>query len=229
MTTPRVGVLASVGAAGAFPRSSRLSAFHHQVDRVHRPLRALSGTHAALPIALALLQACTNGKNTAPDVPTVSIGPASPRTGDDLVAVVRAGSDDDGDAITYRYGWLQDGLPRDDLSTDTVPASETRKGEVWEVLVTLNDGTQDGEAGTASTTILNTPPEVAVALAPERFVTDDVVATVTSSDADATRSPAPTPGSWTAARCSPARAIPWPPAASPSTSGSRSNSAAWAG
>jgi hypothetical protein len=133
------------------------------------------------PSLLLLLAAC----NTAPSAPTVSIGPVDPRTDDDLVAVVTGGDDEQGDDVSFTYAWTQDGLPREDLTTATVPASETTKGEVWAVTVTPNDGQGDGEAGTASTTILNTAPVAEVAFSPAAPTTDDdVVAVPTGTDAD---------------------------------------------
>ena len=70
------------------------------------------------PVVLFLVQAC-DGKvvveteNQAPGAPTVSIGPTSPVTGDDLVAVIDGdAADPEGDAVTYSYSWKQDGLPR---------------------------------------------------------------------------------------------------------------------
>lgn len=150
--------------------------------------RPLPVATALLPLVLVLLQACAaeTEKNTAPSAPTVSIGPVSPRTGDDLVAVVRTESaDDQGDAVTYSYAWLQDGVPRADLTADRVPASETTKGELWEVTVTPDDGELTGNAATASATIVNTPPEVTLAFSPTAPTSDeDLIAVPTATDAD---------------------------------------------
>ncbi len=138
-----------------------------------------------LPAAL-LLASCGETPNTPPDAPQVSIGPVDPGTDDDLVVVLDQPSDDeDGDVVTYDYAWKQDGLPRADLVTDTVPASETTKGEVWEVIVTPNDGTADGDPATAETTVVNTPPVVTVVLEPTGPTTDDdLTASATATDAD---------------------------------------------
>ena len=85
------------------------------------------------PFALLLaLTACTGAPaddepagNRPPDAPGVRVEPASPGTGDDLVAVLDAPSDDaDGDAVTYTYGWSRDGTMQPHLTTDTVPASD---------------------------------------------------------------------------------------------------------
>lgn len=127
-------------------------------------------------------------KNQPPNAPTVSIGPLSPSTTDDLVAVLDIpATDPDGDTVSYRYSWKQNGLPRADLTTDTVPASETTKGEVWEVLVTPMDAALDGTPGMAMTTVLNTAPEITVAFTPEVPTTEDelmVIPTATDADGD---------------------------------------------
>lgn len=127
-------------------------------------------------------------KNQPPDAPTVSIGPLSPRTEDDLVAVLDIpATDPDGDTVSYRYTWKQNGLPRADLTTNTVPASETTKGEVWEVYVTPSDAASDGIPGMATTAVLNTSPEVTIAFTPEAPTTEDdlgVVPTATDADGD---------------------------------------------
>lgn len=140
--------------------------------------------------SLLLLVACTGKEepveNRAPGAPTVSIGPNAARTDDDLVAVIDAeSSDKDGDSVTYGYAWSQDGVPRADLDTATVPASETAKGEDWKVTVTPNDGDLDGDPATAEITILNTAPLVTVLFSPAAPTTDDdVVALPTATDAD---------------------------------------------
>ena len=143
-----------------------------------------------LPVALLALPGCLpelpETKNSAPSAPIVSVGPTTARTGDDLVAVIDVQAEDaDGDAIVYTFVWKQNGLPREDLTSERVSASETSKGENWEVLVTPFDGERSGPTGSATVTILNTAPEVTVTFTPAAPVTgDDVVAVPTATDAD---------------------------------------------
>ncbi len=131
---------------------------------------------------LLLLAAC----NQPPGAPTVSIGPDDPTTADDLVALVlgEAVDPNGADTITYAYAWYQDGSPRTDLSGATVPAAETTKGESWKVVVTPNDGKEDGEIGIVETVIVNTPPVATVSLPAAALAVDELVATVETSDAD---------------------------------------------
>ncbi len=144
-----------------------------------------------LPISFILIQACDGTavvdiEDQAPSAPTVSIGPLSPNTSADLVAVIDVdAADPEGAAVTYSYSWKQDGLPRTDLITNTVPSAETTKGEVWELSVTANDGDVDSTAATATTTIVDALPTVTVAITPDAPVAgDDLQAVATAEDAD---------------------------------------------
>ncbi len=89
----------------------------------------------------------------------VAIDPAVPPAGVDLAAViVTAATDPDGDALTYRYAWTEDGAARAELTEATVPGAETVDGEVWAVSVIATDGVNDGSPATASVTVGNPPP-----------------------------------------------------------------------
>jgi len=67
----------------------------------------------------------------------------------------------------------------------TVYATETAKGQVWEVAVTAVAGDLESEAATASVTILNTPPTATLVIEPELpLATEDVGAQVVGSDVD---------------------------------------------
>lgn len=145
-----------------------------------------------LPLfSLTMLAACggkavVETENQRPGAPEVRIGPNDPKTSDDLVAVIVTDAPDpDGDTVTYTYRWFQNGLPRTELGTDTVPAAETSRGDAWEVRVTPNDGASDGPDASAKTTILNTAPTVSVSITPGSPDTDaDLTAVVTVEDAD---------------------------------------------
>ncbi len=124
--------------------------------------------------------------NAPPLPPAIAISPASPSTTDDLVATIVADPGEaDGDPVTWRYAWLQDGSPRADLTGATVPASETTRGEVWSVAVTPDDGTDEGAPANAVVTIADSLPVLAVVISPEAPLrSDPLVATVTGTDAD---------------------------------------------
>jgi len=132
--------------------------------------------------AFALIVACNN----PPGAPIVSISPTDPGTMDDLVTSIDAEAiDPNGDEVSYSYAWYQDGTHRRDIVGDTVPASETAKGESWRVIVVPSDGVLDGTAAEAETLVLNTPPTATVELSPESpLTTDDLLVTATGSDDD---------------------------------------------
>ena len=69
---------------------------------------------------------------------SVSIAPSSPVTGDDLVATA-TGTDAEGDALSYTWLWSQDGAATS-LTSDTVPAADTDRGETWTVWVQVSNG-----------------------------------------------------------------------------------------
>ncbi len=142
-------------------------------------------------LGLASLIGCSTeapapSENHAPSAPEVFVTPASATTAEDLVVGFTAESEDvDLDEVSYRYAWSVDGAERPDLTTDTVPASETQRDQVWTVTVTPNDGTDDGEAATASATIVNSVPTASLTLSPDApRIADEVVATFTAEDLD---------------------------------------------
>jgi hypothetical protein len=136
-----------------------------------------------MPVALLALSAC----NQPPDAPQIALNPGQPTTTDDIAVLFLAITTDGNarDEVSHSFQWFQDGTLRPDLTTDTVPASETTKGQVWKVVVVPNDGRVDGTAAEASATVLNTPPVGTVALAADPATDVDLVADVTSEDADA--------------------------------------------
>jgi alpha-tubulin suppressor-like RCC1 family protein len=130
--------------------------------------------------AVVVAAAC----NQPPNPATVTIEPATPTTTDDLVAVV-GGDDPDGDKLSYTFTWSRDGVAVAGLTTDTVPASETAKGESWTVSVLPDDGKATGTAAEATVEVVNTPPSATLELTPLDATTeDDLVATAVGTDAD---------------------------------------------
>ena len=99
------------------------------------------------------------GDNHAPTAPEVSISPLAPTSSEPLTAhIVSDATDADGDPLTYTYVWLRDGAPEAAFSSDTIGASDTTRGETWQVRVIASDGELSGPAGTAEASIANAPP-----------------------------------------------------------------------
>ena len=98
---------------------------------------------------------------TTPSAASIAIANSDPlEQVDDLYCEILAESiDPDGNSVTYSFDWTVDGSIYNGTPTtttysgDTIPASETYAGEVWECTVTPNDGIEDGVSSTDSVTI----------------------------------------------------------------------------
>ncbi|MEW6378779.1 MAG: fibronectin type III domain-containing protein [bacterium] len=103
----------------------------------------------------------TIANTPATGTPSVSISPANPAAGTNLVATVSTTgcTDADGDTLGYSLKWFKNG--QETSNTDlTLPGSQTRKGESWVCKATLTEGgVSTSNIGTSnSLTIANTPP-----------------------------------------------------------------------
>jgi minor extracellular protease Epr len=97
--------------------------------------------------------------NTPPATPEIAITPANPVTSDDLICLItRPSTDTDGDPVTYGYTWYKNNVRQTSLTTNTVAASFTTKGQTWRCEVTPNDGFENGVPASAQVTIGNTAP-----------------------------------------------------------------------
>ncbi len=124
--------------------------------------------------------------NTAPAGTAVSLSPAAPRTGEDIVATA-TGADADGDTLTWTFEWIVDGATVSGETSDTLPSAYTSAGASVVVVATPSDGETDGTPVTSATlAVVNTPPTVdAVSLGPTEAYTDDTLTvSVSGSDAD---------------------------------------------
>lgn len=126
--------------------------------------------------------------NGLPGAPAIDINPDPAYTGSDLVVSITADAvDPEGTSVSYGYDWTVDGVAAG-ITSDTVPASATSRGELWEVTVTPFDGYGTGTPATASVTIDNALPTVDAAptLSPDPAYEGDTLtcAPGVMSDAD---------------------------------------------
>ncbi len=120
--------------------------------------------------------------NTAPGAPVVSITPAAPRSGDDLVCTIDVESTDpDGDTVTYGYAWTVDQAPAAIVEA-TVPASATRSEETWACTATPHDGTGPGESASASVTLAECMGTSVTSLTPVSYWRLDEVGGAVAAD-----------------------------------------------
>ncbi len=136
------------------------------------------------------LRASTLGSysvNGAPSAPTIRLTPASPTTIDDLSVVFDTASvDPEGDALTYTYTWLRDGVVSAASTSATLPASATTDGQTWTVEVEASDGLATSPLARASVRIANTAPTLAsVTVSPDPAHRDDILTCTTGTTTDA--------------------------------------------
>lgn len=124
--------------------------------------------------------------NTVPEISALSLSPTSPTT-TDAVTVSITSSDADGDSLTYTYAWYVEGT-KVAASGATLASSYFSKGEEIYVIVTPNDGDDDGAPVTSATIeAINTAPSISgVSLSPTSFGEGDTVTCLPTgwSDAD---------------------------------------------
>ena len=94
-----------------------------------------------------------SGEDEPPSQPLIEIQPAEPGPDDALACViVEASVDPEGATVVYQFQWNQNGSPAIDNQSEVDP-SVTSPGEVWECVVTPDDGYQYGPPGVAEVTI----------------------------------------------------------------------------
>jgi hypothetical protein len=129
-------------------------------------------------------------RDTAP-VAAVALDPATPSTDATLRATATA-SDLDGDALQYTFRWSVGGVEKRAVTSasptdafDLSMAGNGDGGDVVTVEVVASDGTLESATASASATVANTSPTVAVWPSDKTANKHDVlVATVTARDAD---------------------------------------------
>lgn len=126
--------------------------------------------------------------NTLPEIRSARTDPASPKTVDDVLAVVDESFDADGDAIEVDVQWIVNG--RVTSRVPTLSASQTSRGAQLRAELTPSDDEGRGPTYTIGPiTVANTPPVVrSVSLSPTTVRTNDALtAVVSGSDADGDR------------------------------------------
>ena len=130
---------------------------------------------------LLALFACTG---SPPETPGVVLGPLDPTTAEDLIASVDPVTDPDGDEVPQVYRWFRDAVEVEGQDSDTLPSSETAKGETWMVRVYATDGDNDSESASAEVTVVNAVPSLTIDLDAKAPSSDDVVAVAVIDDPD---------------------------------------------
>jgi hypothetical protein len=98
--------------------------------------------------------------NRPPSAASVTLSPLDPTTDDDVTADVAGVRDADGDRVDLRFSWSRDGVLDARYDAFKLPASATRRGELWRVTVTPFDATDQGGTVSADVVIGNTAPTI---------------------------------------------------------------------
>ncbi len=124
-----------------------------------------------------------NGRNTPPTDPIIIISP-SPSYNEDRLrcSILLPSTDIDNDSITYSYKWVRNGSVTN-IELETVSATETSIGDIWQCFVTPFDGQDYGDPGSDTTVIqerfqglVNTPPTAPeVSLTPDPAYSNDTI------------------------------------------------------
>ncbi|MAA80562.1 MAG: hypothetical protein CL916_15005 [Deltaproteobacteria bacterium] len=92
-------------------------------------------------------------ENRAPTAPVVSISPAAPLAGDDLICSLDSTSvEPDGQSVNYSYEWTQNGVLTSN-TTDSISGTNVGDGDTWICTVTPSDGTISGSSASATATV----------------------------------------------------------------------------
>ncbi len=153
-------------------------------------LRVHDGTEESVETYTASVEFGTPIPNTQPEAQDVEILPSNPTTNDDLnLSYTYYDADGDPEDESQRFiAWRRNGewthVHRELL---TVPAADTRKGEVWESELRVHDGKDESaEYWAPPVTIGNTPPVATdLSLIPTNpSESDALTASYTYSDVD---------------------------------------------
>ncbi len=167
---PQPGLTTQTVIGGTFPRGSSV--------------RCRATPFDGVDVGADLVSAAVGIGNGAPQVTGGALLPAAPTVRDTLTLSGLAGSDPDGDDVSFRLSWRVDSV---EVSTSTqLVLAPFHRGALVEVVITPNDGIEDGLTRVLSAPIANAPPhDATVSISPGAPRTADVVwATWSASDAD---------------------------------------------
>ncbi len=143
-------------AGSAVSQSSSLSSAHFDKgDEIYVVVTPADGSDRGEPVTSEVVVAV----NTPPRITSIALSTDAPVT-DSILFALADSHDADGDEVTIGYEWEVDGVPLQDGSSGLNGATAFDKGDVLQVLVTPNDGEEDGEtAQSRLVVVVNSPPE----------------------------------------------------------------------
>ena len=145
---------------------------------------AWSATLTSLQTGDVATAAAVTILNSPPAMSFANLDPVAPRSDEPITVLVGGWTDADDDPESYRFVWLVDGQDIGAPDAQTLIGGSGAAGQDVSVIVTPNDGLEDGQPLTAaSVTLLNGAPAApSVTIQPAApSVTDDLVCAVTES------------------------------------------------
>ncbi|MCB9665698.1 MAG: hypothetical protein H6732_16435 [Alphaproteobacteria bacterium] len=101
--------------------------------------------------------------NSAPTAVEVRVSPRVVTSANDLTCTVLGTSTDpDGDAVSFKYAWVEKGAPTASpaSTSETLGSASTADGDVWACVVTPFDGTDGGPPSWDAARVGATPPQL---------------------------------------------------------------------
>ncbi len=98
--------------------------------------------------------------NRAPVITSITVDPASPRTGDDITVEVE-GEDPDGDYIRWEYAWLVNEVEIRGERQSRLSNAHYKKGDTVQLRVLATAKGHETEGLSGLIIVRNTPPEIA--------------------------------------------------------------------
>ena len=115
-------------------------------------------------------------------LPTLSYdGPLSQTALVDLAPSIIS-EDANGDNVILNWTWMRNGFMTDEIDT-SIPANKLGAGDIWTLMVTPNDGEDDGPMLVVDFTITNTPP-IATISSPDSLIRGALVTYSASDSSD---------------------------------------------
>ena len=183
----------SVG-GGVVGTASSLSAAFLGGDTVTCTVTPFDGTDSGTAVSDSL-----EVSNTPPDLDDVVLSPDPAYEGDSLTCAPGSYADDDGDSVTFSYGWLVEGVDPGETGS-TLSSAWFDRDEAVSCTVTPSDGMDDGAAvGSNVVVISNSPPSIStVTVSPASPTASDTLTCSYSGYSDADGDADASTYTWTA-------------------------------
>jgi hypothetical protein len=123
--------------------------------------------------------------NAKPVAPGVTLAPEKPTKATPIYAQPASPSDVDGDMVRLNYSWLVAGNPVQGQTSNALSPTFFAKGQDVTVIVTPNDGIEDGTPALANVNVQNSPPTApGVTITASPRTTDSIVCSLIAPSSD---------------------------------------------